>query len=97
MRFYLLPKIHIVGNPGYPIVSANGHPTEKLSEFMDLYLQPHIQYLPSYLRDTTYFLRKPGAQAPFPFDTLLVSMDVTSLYTNIPHQDSIQACEEVWE
>jgi hypothetical protein len=28
-RFYLLPKIHNVNNPGRPIVSANGHPTEK--------------------------------------------------------------------
>lgn len=28
-RFYLLPKIHKAGNPGRPIVSANGHPTEK--------------------------------------------------------------------
>ena len=29
-RFYLLPKIHKAGNPGRPIVSANGHPTEKI-------------------------------------------------------------------
>ena len=28
-RFYLLPKIHKVNKPGRPIVSANGHPTEK--------------------------------------------------------------------
>jgi hypothetical protein len=28
-RFYLLPKIHKVNNAGRPIVSANGHPTEK--------------------------------------------------------------------
>jgi hypothetical protein len=29
-RFYLLPKIHKKNNPGRPIVSANGHPTEKI-------------------------------------------------------------------
>ena len=28
-RFYLLPKIHKPDNPGRPIASANGHPTEK--------------------------------------------------------------------
>ena len=28
-RFYILPKIHKAGNPGRPIVSANGHLTEK--------------------------------------------------------------------
>ena len=32
-----------------------------------------------------------------PPETLLVSMDVISLYTNIPHEDGIKACEEVWE
>ena len=96
-RFYLLPKIHKAGNPGRPIVSANGHPTEKISEFVDLHLQPHVQNLPSYLQDTTDFLRKQDALGPLPPETIPVSMDVTSLYTNIPHQDGIQACEEVWE
>jgi hypothetical protein len=33
-RFYLLPKIHKVNNPGRPIVSANGHPTEKIIYFV---------------------------------------------------------------
>ena len=28
-RFYFLPKFHKANNPGRPIVSANGHPTEK--------------------------------------------------------------------
>ena len=64
-RFYLLPKIHKAGNPGRPIVSANGHPMEKISEFVDLHLQPHVQNLPSYLKDTTDFLRKQNAQAPY--------------------------------
>ena len=61
-RFYLLPKIHKAGNPGHPIVSANGHHTEKISEFVDLHLQPHVQNLPSYLQDTTDFLRKQDAR-----------------------------------
>ena len=56
-RFYLLPKIHKAGNPGRPIVSANGHPTEKISEFVDLNLQLHVNSLSSYLKDTTDYLR----------------------------------------
>ena len=96
-RFYLLPKIHKAGNPGRPIVSAIGHPTEKISEFVDLHLQSHVQTLPSYLQDTTDFLKKQEALGPIPSDALLVSMDVTSLYTNIPHSDGIKACEEAWD
>ena len=41
-RFYLLPKIHKQNNPGGPIVSANGHPTEKISEFIDFHLRPFV-------------------------------------------------------
>jgi hypothetical protein len=52
-RFYLLPKFHKVNNPGRPIVSANGHPTEQISEFVDFHLRPHVEALPSHLKDTT--------------------------------------------
>jgi hypothetical protein len=31
-----------------------------------------------------------------PDNTLLVTMDITSLYTNIPHDEGIEACKEVW-
>ena len=96
-RFYLFPKIHKAGNPGRPIVSANGHPTEKISEFVDLHLQPHVLDLPSHLKDTTDYLRKLDEAGPVSQETLLVSLDVTALYTNIPHQDGIQACEEAWD
>ena len=96
-RFNLLPKIHKAGNPGRPIVSANGHTTEKISEFVDLHLQSHVQTLPSYLQDTTDFLKKQEALGPIPSHALLVSMDITSLYTNIPHSDGIKACEEAWD
>ena len=34
---------------------------------------------------------------PLPSGTILVSMDVTSLYTNIPHNDGIKACREAWD
>ena len=74
-RFYLSKA----GNPGRPIVSANGHLTEKISEFVDLHPQSHVQTLPSYLQDTTDFLKKQEALGPIPSDASLVSMDVTSL------------------
>jgi hypothetical protein len=41
-RFYLLPKPHKVNNPGSPIVSVNGHPTEQMSEFIDFHLRLHV-------------------------------------------------------
>ena len=32
-----------------------------------------------------------------PENTTLVTMDVTFLYTNIPHDDGIAACRKIWE
>ena len=38
--FYLLPKVHkgVNPTPGHPILSANGCPSEKISQFMDHFL-----------------------------------------------------------
>ena len=85
-RFYLLPKIHkgVLPPPGRPIVSAIGSPTEKISEFLDFFLQPSLSSIPSYVKDTGHFLYILQNLGPFPEDTLLVTYDVASLYTNIP-------------
>jgi hypothetical protein len=32
-----------------------------------------------------------------PENTTLVTMDVSSLYTNIPHEDIIVVCTKIWE
>ena len=85
-RFYTLPKIHKVSNSGRPIVSSNNHPTERISQFVDFHLRP------SYIKDTTDFLIKLTAIDNLPDDALLVSLDVTSLHTNIPHNEGIGAC-----
>ena len=95
-RFYLLPKIHKETIPGRPIVSANGLPTEKISEFIDFHLRPFFENLPSHIKDTTDYLKK-MENLTIPENTTLVTMDVTSLYTNIPHDDGIAACRKIWE
>jgi hypothetical protein len=96
-RLYLLPKIHKAYNPGRPIVSANGHPSEKISGFVDFHLRQHVEALPSFIKDTTDYIQKMAALNPLPSNTTLVTMDVTSLYTNIPHSDGIEDCKEIWE
>ena len=56
--FYLLPKIHKENNMERPIVSANGHPTEKISGFIDFHLRPFVENLPSHIKDTIDYLKK---------------------------------------
>lgn len=66
-RFYILPaKIHKQGNPGRPIISSNGHPTERISEFGDYHLKPLVQTLPSYIKDTTTFFSNSRISARSP-------------------------------
>eukprot|EP00105_Crassostrea_gigas_P014468 XP_011431136.1 PREDICTED: uncharacterized protein LOC105330902 [Crassostrea gigas] len=93
---FLLPKIQKEGMPGRPIVSAIGNPTEKISEFIDSHLRPHVEDSPSYIKDTTDYLNKTPSSV-LPDHSLLVTMDVTSLYTNIPHDEGIEAHREVWD
>ena len=92
-RFYILPKIHKPGNPGRPIVSSNSHPTERISQFVDYHLQPLVHKLPSFVKDTNDFLNKLLTIGNLPADSLLVTLDVSSLYTNIPHNEGINACD----
>ena len=93
--FYLLPKIHKAGNPGRPVVSSVNCHTSKISEFIDYYLQPLVKSLPSYIQDTTDFLNKLGKlPKTLPKDVHLVTMDVKSLYTNIPNNEGIDAIKD---
>ena len=61
-RFNLLPKIHKANNRGRPIVSANGHPTEKISGLVDFHLRQHNEALPSFIKNTTDYLQQMAAQ-----------------------------------
>ena len=82
---YLLPKIHKPNVSGPPIIFGCGSPTDRLSAFVDFYLQPIVQTLPSYIKDTNDFLRKNFAiPTPLTTGTILATIDVKSLYTNIP-------------
>lgn len=87
-RFYLLPKIHKINNPGRPIVSSNGTVTEKISSFIDSLIKDIPSSFPSYIKDTNHFLRE-VSNLTVPAGGYLVTMDVASLYTNIPHAEGI--------
>ena len=64
---------------------------------MDFHLRRRVEALPSFIKDTTDYLQTMAALNPLPPNTTLVIMDVTSLYTNIPHSDGIEACKDIRE
>ena len=89
--FYMLPKIHKPNIPGRPIVSNIGCLTEHISGFVEEILKPYVQSAPSFILDTNDFLSKLKFLQTVPEKSILVTMDVRSLYTNITHEDGLRA------
>ena len=91
--FYLLPKIHEPGTPSRPIISGCNSPTANVLAYIDFYLKRIFKQSPSYIQDTTHFLRILwSSDGTTPRNSTLVTFDVKSLYTNIPHDEGITYC-----
>ena len=65
--------------------------TERISAFVDTFLRPIVGKGKSYIKDTTDFLNKLGQIDTITTKSLLVSLDVSSLYTNIPNKEGVEA------
>ncbi|KAL5017639.1 hypothetical protein ScPMuIL_007228 [Solemya velum] len=66
-----------------PIVAGPANETHRLSSFLDLLLKPFLKHIPSYIRDDIDFLQHLPQSVEE--DTVLVTLDVVGLYSNIPH------------
>ena len=81
-KFYTIAKVHKPTPVGRPIIFGCDSPTERISSFVDCLIQPIAQTRESFLKDTTDFINF-VEKTKLPQNTILVSMDVASLYTNI--------------
>jgi hypothetical protein len=103
-RFYLLPKIHKPKDKwpqktmpqGRPIVSDCGTESRRVSELIDYYLAPLAHNHPSYIKDTYDFIQKIRNQTIDPTH-LLVTGDVTSLYTNMDIDRTLQTVRDAFQ
>ena len=89
----MLPKIHKVNSPGRPIVSACSCPTAHISQYLDHIFQPIVAALPTFIKDSTDAIRQIEAlndRVDFTPRTIF-TVDVVSLYTNIPHAEGLVA------
>ena len=92
-QLYLLPKAHknVTPVPGRPIVSANESPTERVSAIVDNFVAPIVRTGLSHIRDTSDFLLKLQDIGDLRGDEILLPLDVSSLYTNIPNEEGTMA------
>lgn len=86
----MLPKMHKTDTPGRPIIASNDTITENVSSIVDLLIKDPSSTFPSCVKDTNHILEI-ISNITVPQDTLLVILDVTSLYTNIPLAEGVQA------
>ena len=88
---YGLTKVRKPNIPLRPIVSACDSPINQLLSYVTHFIQPLVEILPSHIQDSKYFLQLLESLPPLPKNGILVTVDVTSLYTNIPHEEGIES------
>ena len=74
-----------------PIIAGPSCQTHRLSNLLDILLKPFTEFIPSYVRDDLDFLNH--LPKHIPKESILVSFDVESLYSSIPHTLGLQAIE----
>ena len=78
------------------IFCYNSH-TEKLSAYVDEFLRPLAEKLPSHIKDTTDFIKRLCELGKVPENCILVTLDISSLYTNIDTNEGLIIVEEEFE
>ena len=82
-RFYGLPEIHKDGTPMRPIVSYTGTPLYEMSKFIANILKLYGKLKEQHIHSSKSFSAF-ICQQKIETDEVMVSFDVTSLYTTIP-------------
>ena len=104
-RFYLTFKVHKEHEPGKapperPICSGSGSMFENASAFIEHFIKEAGTTHPTYLQDTPDFLRfidRIKNTINLPENTMLLTIDVIGLFTNIPEEDGTDAVREALE
>ena len=78
-----------VAPPERPVISGSGALTENPSKFCQHYMKQVSKDHKSYLRDTCDFLRHIQNIENLPSSSVLVTIDVTGLYTHIPRDKGV--------
>lgn len=104
-HIYILPKIHKPPDkwskpfeipPGRPIISDVESESYRISEYIDNFLAPLSIKHPAYLKDTYDFIEK-ISKLNIPPNSLLISLDVDSMYTNIDNKDGLKSVAQTFK
>ena len=104
-KFYLTFKVHKEHKPGSapperPICSGSGSMYENVSTFVEHFIKEAGTTHQTYLKDTPDFFRfieEINKTGNISEKSMLLTMDVIGLFTNIPKEDGINAVTEALE
>ena len=94
-KAYGLIKIHKIGFPVRPIIPTVNSPTYNVSKLLAKFLQNNLKPPASHIDNSLQLKEKiKGIQIPHDYD--IISLDVVSLFTNVPEYLVCKAIERRW-
>ena len=105
-RIYTLPKIHKPPHewfspckipPGRPIVSDIDSESYHIAEYINHFLQPLASRQASHIKDSFHFLTLLKECHSVPSHTLLITLDVDSMYTNIDNTQGLRCLRRIFD
>ncbi|XP_053686394.1 uncharacterized protein LOC128735938 [Sabethes cyaneus] len=94
-RIYGLPKIHKENRPLRPVVSTIGSATYNLAKMLTDAISSTVGQTIHHVRNSFEFANE-ITREEFPTDGILFSLDVKSLYTNVPIELALNCLDERW-
>ena len=92
-RIYGLPKIHKPEVPLRPIVACIGAPSYKLSKYITSLISPLAGRTDSHVKNSKHFVEMMSGLR-IEDDEMLVSFDVSSLFTNVPVDEAVRVIHD---
>ena len=95
-RLYGLPKIHKAGTPLRPILSMIGSAQHELAKWLTTILKPVLEHYSTYcIRDSFTFATYVQTLSDIDHaNCFLGSFDISSLFTNVPLEETINICAD---
>ena len=98
-HLYYLPKAHKTGTPLRPIISGLKHPTIKISKFLDDLLRPLFDRMAQQTTVTSGFELvkhlEEWSVLSLRQETIFSTIDVTDLYTMVPHIEGVLSLKKM--
>ena len=95
-QMYGLPKTHKKGTPLCPILSMTGSSHHELGKWLAGLLQPVLERFSSHCRSNLFTFAKTMQNLDIDPNVFMCSFDVSSLFTNVPLDETIKICSDAF-